>query len=220
MGALGSHEKANMELEIQTIEPAALTIEEIKQDPRFQRTASTYVYKHVYGCVSGLVSSLAGLYGVEVSVKSNYAASSIPDMVEQAFELACPTENYEEAADWHIRNEAEPDELREYFDYAEEDEGALRRRCAAQLVDDEDLSQKYCEEFHVDPYEVDYLEHWLVSGNFAHLLQGRGEKVGRIEGIGPDIWARRTSGQAISIDYVVEEIVASLIAKGYLNLED
>ena len=48
------------------------------------------------------------------------------------------------------------------------------------------------------------LEHWLVSEWLGKRLQEEGEMV--IEFLGLTIWGRTTSGQAIYIDSVIEDI--------------
>jgi len=52
-------------------------------------------------------------------------------------------------------------------------------------------------------------EHWTVSNGLADELEARGEKVDR-EFAGLNVWARATTGQAISIDAVIGSIVDDL----------
>jgi len=56
----------------------------------------------------------------------------------------------------------------------------------------------------VDDYGQEALEHWLVSTWLANRLREEGEMV--IEFLGLTIWGRTTSGQAIYIDSVIEDI--------------
>ena len=53
-------------------------------------------------------------------------------------------------------------------------------------------------------YPQEALEHWLVSEWLAKRLLEEGEMV--IEFYGLTIWGRTTSGQAIYIDSVIEDI--------------
>jgi len=60
-------------------------------------------------------------------------------------------------------------------------------------------------------FEADYteaLEHWIVSADLARHLTERGEMVGEVCGL--TIWGRTTSGQAISSDSVIEDILDHL----------
>ncbi len=56
----------------------------------------------------------------------------------------------------------------------------------------------------VDDYGQEALEHWLVSEWLGKRLQEQGEMV--IDFYGLTIWGRTTSGQAIYIDSVIEDI--------------
>lgn len=56
------------------------------------------------------------------------------------------------------------------------------------------------------PREI--FEHWAVSRWLAKKLLARGEAVLGWEGL--NIWGRTTTGQAISMDGVIREIVAEL----------
>ena len=55
-----------------------------------------------------------------------------------------------------------------------------------------------------DEYAEEALEHWLVSEWLGKRLQEEGEMV--IDFYGLTIWGRTTSGQAIYIDSVIEDI--------------
>ena len=71
-------------------------------------------------------------------------------------------------------------------------------------LDDYDLIRE-CE----DNYETpEIYEYWAVSGWLADKLRERGEMVARAY---PDIWARCTTGQAISMDGVIRSIAKYLI---------
>jgi hypothetical protein len=62
-----------------------------------------------------------------------------------------------------------------------------------------------CWENNIDPVQTEALEHWLVSDWLADNLEAAGEMIIR-DFMGLTIWGRRTSGQAISIDYVICKI--------------
>jgi hypothetical protein len=56
----------------------------------------------------------------------------------------------------------------------------------------------------IDEEPEEALEHWLVSEWLAHRLREEGEMV--IDFMNLTIWGRTTSGQAIYIDSVIEDI--------------
>ena len=55
-----------------------------------------------------------------------------------------------------------------------------------------------------EDYPDEALEHWCVSSWLAERLKEQGEMV--IDFLGLRIWGRTTSGQAICIDSVIEDI--------------
>ena len=56
---------------------------------------------------------------------------------------------------------------------------------------------------------IEALEHWIVSDWFADKLIAKGEMVTK-DFLGLNIWGRTTSGQAIFLDGVIEQIYDSL----------
>lgn len=67
-----------------------------------------------------------------------------------------------------------------------------------------DEKERWAWDNDIEPDYVDALEHWVVSGWLAHQLVKRGEMVGEIFGL--RIWGRTTSGQAILLDRVIDDI--------------
>ena len=63
--------------------------------------------------------------------------------------------------------------------------------------------------FNVEPYQNEALEHWIVSDWLADKLEERGEMVIR-DFMGLTVWGRTTSGQHISMDYIIQKIVKDL----------
>lgn len=177
-----------------------------------QRQAARLVEREVHCCLSSMVSTLAQgagtvdrrpqVYGGGGLVES--AARNLALLTEQAVELASPIPDYEEAAreaGWRIDPGA----------------GGFRNITLAGGVDDEDDAiptvtpddpdawARLCEEYGIDPYDRDVFEHWAVSSWLADKLEAKGEKVDR-DFAGLIAWARTTTGQAISIDSVIEAI--------------
>lgn len=65
-----------------------------------------------------------------------------------------------------------------------------------------------CNHFNLDPEYSEVYEHWLCSTHFGNLLRSKGEIVE--EYLGLLVWARTTTGQSISQDWVVTEIMREL----------
>ena len=79
------------------------------------------------------------------------------------------------------------------------------------LVQELSQQQKYMDElievqvkYDNEDYPEEALEHWCVSSWLAERLKEQGEMV--IDFLGLRIWGRTTSGQAICIDSVIEDI--------------
>ena len=76
-----------------------------------------------------------------------------------------------------------------------------------ELSKDEKYSNDLMEvqvQFNDEDYPDEALEHWLVSTWLANRLREEGEMV--IDFMDLTIWGRTTSGQAIYIDSVIEDI--------------
>ena len=79
------------------------------------------------------------------------------------------------------------------------------------LVQELSKDEKYMDDllevqvqFNDEDYPDEALEHWLVSDWLANRLREEGEMV--IDFMDLTIWGRTTSGQAIYIDSVIEDI--------------
>ncbi|SFF32959.1 hypothetical protein [Paracidovorax wautersii] len=78
---------------------------------------------------------------------------------------------------------------------------------------EEDAQRAACDDLRIEPDSIDVYEHWIVSGNFAHWLEKRGEIVSDGEAVdGLIIWGRTTTGQSISMDGTVQAIVADVLS--------
>lgn len=113
----------------------------------------------------------------------------------------------------HYRDELEP------VLYAVDYDSAAYEHAHDREIGEEDRAERlthyremkpveYCDYYQVEPYDLDIYEHWLVSGYFALRLQERGHAV--VEFCGLTIWGRPTTGQAIALDQVVNEIYLAL----------
>lgn len=162
-----------------------------------QTRAARLVQNEVLCCVSSLVHTLATNCAY-VTCNSD-ADRDMCNLAEQAQELAFPIDDWEEAArdaGWipEIEHNGEDDGVRsaDRENWAEDWRGA-------------------CEQDGLEPYQREVFEHWAVSTWLADKLIERGEKVDT-GFAGLNVWARTTTGQAISIDHVIEEITRELHA--------
>lgn len=176
-------------------------------------TVEQLVQREVGHCVSYLVSTIAGGYGMSrfqnggnrsaPGASKEYAA--LDDLAEQAMELAAPVEDYEEAArqaGWSYDEDAEEyrqnDDGERYDDIWSGDKGDFAGLCAWN---------------NIEPYQWEVYEHWIVSDWLADRLIVHGEKVDK-EFAGLCVWARTTTGQAIAMDAVMQKVHAELTGGG------
>lgn len=96
----------------------------------------------------------------------------------------------------------------------EEDGGQYRfvNDCTNGVFHDEleEAAYEFCQDNDIDPYKTEAYEHWIVSERLAKNLAKQGEMV-TTDFMGLTIWGRTTTGQAIYLDRVIQEI--------YLDLE-
>jgi hypothetical protein len=167
------------------------------------------VQREVRYCVSYLVATLAGGYGSienrdRLHSRGQWAEAALSELTEQAFELACPIDDWEEAAieaGWYQNTCAES----EWFGY-------WHNNNDDDASDPVTTAQEACEADNLDPYYTEVYEHWIVSDWLADQLIARGEKVDKDFG-GMTVWARTTTGQGIASDSVIEAIHAALVGE-------
>jgi hypothetical protein len=154
-------------------------------------TTQDLVRREVHYCVSSLVSTLAG-NGLNGDIDGPLGC-----LADQAFELAAPVPDYEEAAreaGWVAEKE-----------YNGEDDG-VRSANGENWAED---WKGACEQDGIEPYDREVFEHWIVSDWLADRLAEKGEKVDK-GFAGMAIWARTSTDQAIYADAVIEQIAAEL----------
>lgn len=150
-------------------------------------TADDLARREVHYRVSSLVSKLAQGYGACVPGEPG----DLADMIEQAFDLASPVDDWEEAAlqaGWSMR-----------------EDGVLVHPDGCEGTTWESV----CDHYGIDPYQREVFEHWIVSDWLADKLAEKGEKVDK-DFAGMTVWARTTTGQGIASDSVIEAIVDDL----------
>lgn len=160
-----------------------------------EQAASDLVQREVLCCMSSMVSTLA------LAGDANGAGRGVCEMIEQARELAAPVLDYEEAA-----REA---------GFEERDLDGTPHWCHRDTPADNPYSCFYetaadvCDMAPAEPHEHEVFEHWAVSQWLGDMLQAKGERVDD-DFAGLVVWARTTTGQAISMDAVIQEITREL----------
>lgn len=162
-------------------------------------TVEDMVHREVHYCVSSLVATVAEGTNYMLERRGEPAT----ELAYQAFELASPVPDYEEAA------------RQEGFEFYQVEQNIWRWRGRNQedccdYASLEFAAQDACAIAGVDPYEREVYEHWIVSDWFADKLAAKGEKVDK-DFAGMTVWARTTTGQAISLDGVIQAIWADLV---------
>lgn len=160
-------------------------------------SSSDLVRREVHYCVSSLVSSLA--MGAHAVTRNTDMGRHLANLTEQAQELALPILDYEEAAreaGWRTTDDSE-------FTDGTEIVGSIGPN------DPDGGWPTICDAMGIEPYDREVFEHWIVSNWLADKLEAKGEKVDR-DFAGMTVWARTTTGQAISCDSVIKEIIAEL----------
>lgn len=83
------------------------------------------------------------------------------------------------------------------------------REVVSALITNDDEYRDIANEFSLDPYTYEVYEHWVVDRYFAtRELATRGHVVFEFGGM--TIWGRPTTGQSISLDGVIRDIVRGL----------
>lgn len=162
-----------------------------------QQAAFDLVQREVLCCMSSMISTLIGNDGGFGCMQSSPGSKALAGLCDQAAELSAPVLDYEEAAreaGWKLGtlsgNVWEDGETEHRF------KGTAEQLCAAHDI---------------EPHEWEVYEHWAVSTWLAEKLQAAGERVDT-DFAGLNVWARTTTGQAISIDSVIERITRDMHA--------
>lgn len=161
-----------------------------------ERAASDLVAREVHLCLSSMVSTLAANWDVD------HVNDGMNELHEQAQELCAPVLDYEESAreaGWSQVPGATASAPMMFWH-----EGERRRELYASW-------DALCAEENIEPHEWEVYEHWAISTWLAAKLLAEGERV-EPDFAGLNVWARTTTGQAISIDAVIERIVRELHA--------
>lgn len=162
------------------------------------RTIQQMIQSEVLCCMSHVVATLANGYGAVQSSRNVDGSRELADLAEQAFELASPIADYEEAA------------IQEGWQYHDEWKTWVKASAHRDPREDQEeyaSAEELCREYDIEPYDREVFEHWAVTDWFADKLIAAGEKVDK-DFAGLCVWARTTTGQAIYADGVIERIYA------------
>ena len=164
------------------------------QEIALQRRAARLVEREVHACMSSLVATLAAGYSTGLPRKTE-AGIALDDLAQQAEHLASPVLDYEGAA-----REAGWTRIKH--------SGMFNGPLGSDIrLADFESWEECCEENGIEPHECEVFEHWSVSSWLAEKLIAKGERVDT-DFAGLNVWARTTTGQAISADSVIETITA------------
>jgi peptidoglycan/xylan/chitin deacetylase (PgdA/CDA1 family) len=177
-------------------------------DGNFQSTCTNFVNNHVLLSASALVQKLVATAFQDGAIIDEDTACNLMDRAPTA-------DDYEEANGYRNGDET--------ITVVPEDDGF---GWTVTDADGDDIDSGYSDteagawrdafdsvnEEHPDGGEV--FEHWVVDDYFARLLRAHDETVVNVEEINMLIWARATTGQAITSDGVVRTIVRSQMAMG------
>lgn len=167
-----------------------------------QTRAAQMVDREVNCCLSSLVATLAMCNDrLDLGDMTGPDSYGREELMQQAYDLAAPIDDYEEAAiqgHWtFVRDTGRSDK---WTRVGCEDGGAEWFNTAREV----------CEADDIEPYSCEVYEHWAVSQWLADKLAAKGEKVDN-DFAGLCVWARTTSGQAISMDAVIRAIVTEMM---------
>jgi hypothetical protein len=200
-----------------------MTIDQTEID--FQEKCSQLVSREVYYCVSSLISHLMekepdneDLLSLGMSYDYESAATEEGWEVKQVGDRYLVVNSEGNSVYEPIGEDTESFDEDEF----EEEEEMTFEKWLTSLEDDyffddesdvdSEVWQKLCQAEHIDPHEREVLEHWLVSNWLAEKLQANDEIV--VDDLyGLTVWGRTTSGQAISMDGVIRQIVRNLYAQ-------
>ena len=183
-----------------------------------QRIRDMLRQRNVKLCCSGMIQTLVQA-GPDLMEELDINFEDLASVLSQP--------DYEQAVEEWIEDDASIDDLveAELIERPKDDEDDVQienaedtlRKVAARnarkltadqlrdLYNDQDIARTS------NTDDVEALEHWIVDGHFGRYLGEFGEMVS--SDIFPDgwtVWGRATSGQAISMDYVIAQIAASM----------
>lgn len=161
-----------------------------------EKIADRIVEQDVICCVSMMVHKIASKS--EVAQKLEIPEDEIMSIMEKP--------DFDEVPDGYS---VDYDSMTDGWSWLRDDDGA---GCDYDLGTEEEAIKAAWEDSGEEPPMREALEHWVVSEWLADKLEEEGEMVCR-DFLGLTIWGRTTSGQSISMDYVIHKIAEKLHAK-------
>jgi hypothetical protein len=197
---------------------------DLYSNDKIREKAKQLVRQNVTCCVSSLIYQITNPDGdVDVSTLCTGLGLSYEDDIMPILEI----KDWDEAADNHIRNDMDRDELREYLsdqdvEFVDDEFEFDIEKDTVEHVPTEELrllaikameeqgAEEFCNENNIEPEVSEVFEHWIVDSWFAGKLAERGHPIAH-DFLGMTIWGRPTTGQSISMDGVVLEIAAEMV---------
>lgn len=186
---------------------------------RFQRVCSAFVQRNVIYRASTLIYELREVaeqlddydtYLTLTGGKPDYEEAARYFIMQDA-DLGQLEEIADEVSSWAEITEAAgvlPDaDVEEWLEDSADGLHAIRSYTWGAVTDPEHF-EWVCGEYSLDPDYNEVYEHWIVDRYFGARLAERGEIVE--EYLGLLLWGRTCTGQAISMDGVIEEMVKDL----------
>lgn len=169
-----------------------------------QRIVEQIVRREVHHCVSALVYHFYRNPGALKGSEYTFEDDVLP---------LCSQDDWEGAVDDYTSSMSRKDCV-EYLDLRSlpvdfgDDEISIFRGYVFKSAKEEGI-RDFAEDYRIDPYQVEALEHWIVSDFAAQRLSALGEMTGELFGL--TIWGRCGTGQAIHLDSVWCEIAKEMM---------
>lgn len=192
-------------------------------------TADQLVQQHIIYCVSTLFTALTELSSNTPhqawesafceSIDSVYDWHSVNNWESAANEWLddTPVLDLEDAADsvgywsdWLASNDIVS--LSDYLEANPEQEVRLKTSAVTYIKDQCGNWREFCSDMRIDceGHTLEVYEHWVVTDWLASKLRGHDEVVFEFAGL--TVWGRTTTGQSVSMDYVIERVAAEVSA--------
>lgn len=196
-----------------------------------RKNAEEMVERNVIYCVSTLIGAIANPesgYGRR-SIGTEEVCSALSINYEEELLPLLESNDWEQAACWHIQGSMDIYELREYLrdqgvefvEPEEDDDGDELPETGTQIDELRSLAvdaasaegfEDFCNEFDLEPERCEVYEHWIVSYWLGRKLADKGHPLVDICSL--NVWGRSCTGQAISMDHDILEIAREVWGEG------
>ena len=183
-----------------------------------QRIRDMLRQRNVKLCCSGMIQTLvqAGpdlMEELDINFEDLASVLSQPDYEQAVEEWIEDDASIDDLVEAELIERPKDDEDDVQIENAEDTLRKVAARNARKLTADQlrDLYNDHDIARTSSTNDIEALEHWIVDSSFGRKLGEFGEMVS--SDIFPDdwtVWGRTTSGQAISMDYVIAQIAASM----------